>query len=62
MKTTSKSTARAAATMADPRWAAVIARDPAADGGFVYSVRTTGVYCRPSCAARQARPEHVRSI
>ena len=59
MKTTSKSIARAAATMADPRWAAVIARDPAADGSFVYSVRTTGVYCRPSCAARQARPEHV---
>ena len=59
MKMTSKSTARAAATMADPRWAAIIARDPAADGGFVYSVRTTGVYCRPSCAARQARPEHV---
>ena len=59
MKTTSKTTARAAATMADPRWGAVIARDPAADGAFVYSVRTTGVYCRPSCAARQARPEHV---
>ena len=59
MKTTSKSIARAEATMADPRWAAVIARDPAADGAFLYSVRTTGVYCRPSCAARQARPEHV---
>ena len=59
MKTTSKTTAWAAATMADPRWGAVIARDPAADGAFVYSVRTTGVYCRPSCAARQARPEHV---
>ena len=59
MKTTSKSIALAAATVADPRWAAVIARDPAADGAFLYSVRTTGVYCRPSCAARQARPEHV---
>ena len=59
MKTTSKSIARAEATMADPRWAAVIARDLAADGAFLYSVRTTGVYCRPSCAARQARPEHV---
>jgi AraC family transcriptional regulator of adaptative response/methylated-DNA-[protein]-cysteine methyltransferase len=59
MKTNSKRIARAAATMADPRWAAVIARDPAADGSFIYSVRTTGVYCRPSCAARQARPEHV---
>jgi AraC family transcriptional regulator, regulatory protein of adaptative response / methylated-DNA-[protein]-cysteine methyltransferase len=59
MKTTSKSIALAAATMADPRWVAVLARDPAADGGFLYSVRTTGVYCRPSCAARRARPEHV---
>jgi AraC family transcriptional regulator, regulatory protein of adaptative response / methylated-DNA-[protein]-cysteine methyltransferase len=43
----------------DPRWAAVMARDPAADGKFVYSVRTTGVYCRPTCAARRARPENV---
>ncbi|MBL6749781.1 MAG: bifunctional DNA-binding transcriptional regulator/O6-methylguanine-DNA methyltransferase Ada [Nevskia sp.] len=52
--------ALAAATQADPRWAAVVARDPAADGTFYYSVRTTGVYCRPSCAARLARPENVR--
>ena len=59
MKTTSKSIARAAATVADPRWAAVLARDPSADGRFVESVATTGVYCRPSCAARRARPEHV---
>lgn len=50
---------RAAATVADPRWAAVQARDPAADGRFVYSVKTTGVYCRPSCGARPARPENV---
>ncbi len=50
----------AAATARDPRWAAVLARDPAADGRFFYSVRTTGVYCRPSCAARTARPENVR--
>lgn len=50
----------AAATLRDPRWAAVVARDPAADGKFFYSVRTTGVYCRPSCAARRARPENVR--
>jgi AraC family transcriptional regulator of adaptative response/methylated-DNA-[protein]-cysteine methyltransferase len=59
MKKTSKSIARAAVTAADPRWAAVLARDPAADGSFVYSVATTGVYCRPSCGARRARPEHV---
>ncbi|WP_370630214.1 bifunctional DNA-binding transcriptional regulator/O6-methylguanine-DNA methyltransferase Ada [Xenophilus sp. Marseille-Q4582] len=50
---------RAAAVVADPRWAAVQARDAAADGRFVYSVRTTGVYCRPSCGARPARPENV---
>ncbi|MDE2167076.1 MAG: bifunctional DNA-binding transcriptional regulator/O6-methylguanine-DNA methyltransferase Ada [Alphaproteobacteria bacterium] len=41
------------------RWAAVRRRDPAADGHFYYSVRTTGVYCRPSCAARPARRENV---
>src|SRR5256886_1190581 len=37
------------------RWAAVAGRDRRADGVFYYSVRTTGVYCRPSCAARLAR-------
>jgi AraC family transcriptional regulator of adaptative response/methylated-DNA-[protein]-cysteine methyltransferase len=43
----------------DPRWAAIVARDGNADGTFFYSVKTTGVYCRPSCAARLARPENV---
>jgi len=47
------------ATECDPRWAAVVARDRAADGRFFYSVRTTGVYCRPSCAARLANPKNV---
>jgi AraC family transcriptional regulator of adaptative response/methylated-DNA-[protein]-cysteine methyltransferase len=60
MSMSAKQIERAAETANDPRWAAVVARDPAADGAFVYSVRTTGVYCRPSCAARQARPENVR--
>ncbi len=50
---------RAAATLKDPRWATVLTRDPAADGRFFYSVRTTGVYCRPSCGARAPRPENV---
>jgi AraC family transcriptional regulator of adaptative response/methylated-DNA-[protein]-cysteine methyltransferase len=49
-----------AATVNDSRWASVIARDTQADGNFYYSVKTTGVYCRPSCAARPARPENVR--
>ncbi|WP_445401290.1 bifunctional DNA-binding transcriptional regulator/O6-methylguanine-DNA methyltransferase Ada [Zobellella sp. An-6] len=44
----------------DPRWAAMQARDPAADGRFCYGVITTGVYCRPTCPSRRARPEHVR--
>src|SRR5258708_5761768 len=48
-----------AAASDDARWAALRARDATADGTFVYSVRTTGVYCRPSCAARAARPENV---
>ncbi len=50
---------RAAETLGDPRWTAVLERDATADGRFVYSVRTTGVYCRPSCPSRPARPENV---
>ncbi len=50
---------RATITTADPRYAAVRARDPAADGRFVFSIRTTGVFCRPSCASRPARPENI---
>ena len=54
-----KSEMLAAATVSDPRWDAVVTRDRHADGQFFYSVKTTGVYCRPSCAARSARPENV---
>jgi AraC family transcriptional regulator of adaptative response/methylated-DNA-[protein]-cysteine methyltransferase len=50
---------RAAQTQRDARWPRVQARDASADGHFFYSVKTTGVYCRPSCAARPARPENV---
>ena len=39
----------------DERYDAVARRDTSADGRFLYSVRTTGVYCRPSCAARLAK-------
>src|SRR5215471_1803040 len=42
------------------RWAAVTRRDAAADDLFYYSVSTTGVYCRPSCAARLPKREHVQ--
>lgn len=60
MKTSANAKQLATATTDDPRWAAVVARDPEADGKFFYSVETTGVYCRPSCAARLARPENVQ--
>ena len=42
------------------RWNAVLARDPARDGEFVFAVSSTGVYCRSSCPARRPRRENVR--
>jgi AraC family transcriptional regulator of adaptative response/methylated-DNA-[protein]-cysteine methyltransferase len=59
MNMTTRNEMLAAATVSDPRWAAVAKRDRAADGSFFYSVRTTGVYCRPSCGARTPKPENV---
>lgn len=47
------------AILKDPRWRALQNRDAQADGSFFYSVKTTGVYCRPSCAARLPKPENV---
>ena len=40
-------------------WRAVMARDPRFDGAFVYGVRSTGVYCRPSCPSRKPRVQQV---
>lgn len=54
-----------AAVVLDPaltpeqRWRAVLARDRRYDGAFVYAVRSTGIYCRPSCASRRPRRDHV---
>lgn len=47
-------------TELDPRWKAVKARDAHADSTFVFAVQTTGVFCRPSCPSRRAKPENVR--
>jgi AraC family transcriptional regulator of adaptative response/methylated-DNA-[protein]-cysteine methyltransferase len=44
----------------DAAWAAVQRRDRAFDGRFVTGVLTTGIYCRPSCAARHPKRENVR--
>jgi AraC family transcriptional regulator, regulatory protein of adaptative response / methylated-DNA-[protein]-cysteine methyltransferase len=53
-------TRRADAVIADPRWQALTTRDAKADGAFVYAVETTGVYCRPACPSRLAKPENIR--
>lgn len=45
---------------ADTFWNAVAARDCGYDGRFVYAVKRTGVYCRPSCPARTPKRENVR--
>jgi AraC family transcriptional regulator, regulatory protein of adaptative response / methylated-DNA-[protein]-cysteine methyltransferase len=41
-------------------WSAVVSRDAAADGGFVYAVVTTGIYCRPSCPTPTPLRRNVR--
>jgi AraC family transcriptional regulator, regulatory protein of adaptative response / methylated-DNA-[protein]-cysteine methyltransferase len=56
--TASKRTA-ARHTERDPRWAAVVGRDARFDGKFVYAVKTSGVFCRPTCPSRRANPENV---
>ena len=43
----------------DRYWSAVLAHDRRFDGSFVYAVRSTGVYCRPSCPARRPRRDQV---
>lgn len=44
----------------DRAWRAVVQRDRRFDGAFVYAVRSTGVYCKPSCASRQPLRPNVR--
>jgi len=43
----------------DRRWRIVLARDRRYDGQFVYAVRSTGIYCRPSCPSRRPRRTRV---
>ncbi|WP_404477632.1 bifunctional DNA-binding transcriptional regulator/O6-methylguanine-DNA methyltransferase Ada [Novosphingobium sp. BL-52-GroH] len=49
----------AEAILTDPRWPRIVARDKTADGEFWYTVNTTGIYCRPSCASRGCNPKNV---
>jgi len=50
---------RPAPRIPDSAWQAIASRDAGRDGQFVYGVRTTHIYCRPSCPSRQPRREHV---
>ncbi|MEG9432948.1 bifunctional DNA-binding transcriptional regulator/O6-methylguanine-DNA methyltransferase Ada [Terriglobus sp. ADX1] len=57
---TKASSPEAQTVLSDTRWDAVVRRDRNADGAFVYSVRSTGIFCRPGCSSRTPRPENVR--
>src|SRR5690349_105649 len=46
------------APVPDP-WEIVLARDGRYDGAFVYAVKSTGIYCRPSCPSKRPRPDQV---
>jgi AraC family transcriptional regulator of adaptative response/methylated-DNA-[protein]-cysteine methyltransferase len=58
-KPTDTASAAASWTSDDARWEAVTRRESQADGAFFYGVKTTGVFCRPSCASRLPRRENV---
>ncbi|MGD0679933.1 MAG: bifunctional DNA-binding transcriptional regulator/O6-methylguanine-DNA methyltransferase Ada [Polyangiaceae bacterium] len=60
MRTSNKELKTEQAVVEDPRWARIVARDKSADGLFWYTVATTGIYCRPSCPSRTAKPRNVR--
>ena len=44
----------------ETRWQAVMRRDPQADGHFYLGVKTTGIYCRPTCSSRMPKRENVQ--
>jgi AraC family transcriptional regulator of adaptative response/methylated-DNA-[protein]-cysteine methyltransferase len=59
MNTLLKNQTNSDAVLADPRWKSLIDKDVSADGSFYYSVKSTGVYCRPSCGSRTPLPQNV---
>jgi AraC family transcriptional regulator of adaptative response / methylphosphotriester-DNA alkyltransferase methyltransferase len=46
--------------LTDERWQAIMQNNTAYDHQFIYAVKTTGIFCRPSCRSRTPRKEHVR--
>jgi AraC family transcriptional regulator of adaptative response/methylated-DNA-[protein]-cysteine methyltransferase len=59
MKATALKSEETSETARDPRWARIVARDRSADGEFWFAVKTTRIYCRPSCPSRGANPRNV---
>jgi AraC family transcriptional regulator, regulatory protein of adaptative response / methylated-DNA-[protein]-cysteine methyltransferase len=59
LRSTSRARHRTERQGGGSRWQAVQTRDRSADGAFVYAVRSTGIYCRPSCPSRKPRREQV---
>ncbi|WP_219837438.1 bifunctional transcriptional activator/DNA repair enzyme AdaA [Paenibacillus sp. R14(2021)] len=47
--------------LTDQEWTAIVECDAAYDGQFYYGVRTTGIFCRPSCKSRTPKREHVHA-
>jgi len=47
-------------TITDEKWQAVIGNDASYDGRFFYAVKTTGIFCRPSCKSKPPRQENIR--
>ncbi|WP_373232223.1 bifunctional transcriptional activator/DNA repair enzyme AdaA [Cohnella sp.] len=46
-------------TLTDDKWQAIINNDTSYDGQFYYAVKTTGIFCRPSCKSRQPNKENI---
>src|SRR3954471_23270213 len=57
---TSETMTKVAHLDADTAWAAFMRRDRAWDGRVIGAVKTTGIYCKPSCPAKRPQREHVQ--
>ena len=53
---------KGSAILSEAAWKAVLTRDRNSDGEFVFAVRTTGIFCRPSCPARRPKRENVEFL
>ncbi|MEK3950568.1 bifunctional transcriptional activator/DNA repair enzyme AdaA [Paenibacillus sp. FSL H7-0703] len=47
-------------SITDDKWSAIVENDKSYDGVFLYAVKTTGIFCRPSCKSRPPKRENIR--